>query len=102
VAQEESPRIALMAYESTLPALVFVRVPGERGRYMLTDRCVVEVACPRCNSIKGEPCKTRNLYTVGTHCDRRSIKRRRGTHDPAPKAVLRASDIAAAQSDIAD
>lgn len=68
--------IALHAYEC-LPGLVFVKVPNERGRYMLTDRCVVEVDCPHCKAVSGEPCKSVNMltttYTVGTHYRRRCL-----------------------------
>jgi len=45
----ESPlramHIGLVAYgiDGPHPSLVFVRVPTERGRWVLTDRCVVEV-----------------------------------------------------------
>ena len=35
----------------------FVRVPNERGRWMLTDRSVAEVDCPHCKAITGEPCR---------------------------------------------
>jgi hypothetical protein len=83
-----------VAYESPLPALVFVRVPNERGRYMLTDRCVVEAPCPSCQSIKGEPCKSGTLYTVGVHWNRRMGAERRKPGDGPPKAILRSSDIA--------
>lgn len=37
--------------------LAFVKVPSERGRYMLTDLCVVTVPCPVCEAIVGEPCR---------------------------------------------
>lgn len=37
--------------------LVFVKVPSERGRYMLTDMCVLVVPCPVCGAIVGEPCR---------------------------------------------
>lgn len=51
-----SLNIGLVAYEC-LPGLVFVRAPNERGRWMLVNRCVIDVDCPDCKSITGEPCK---------------------------------------------
>lgn len=48
------PRISLISYACT-PAKVFVRIPNERGRWTLTDRCVVEVACPTCGAVMGSP-----------------------------------------------
>lgn len=45
--------IGLTAY-TVNPTMVFVRVPTERGRYVLTDRCVVEVDCPVCGAVTGE------------------------------------------------
>lgn len=37
--------------------MVFVRVPNERGRWMLVDRSVAEVDCPHCKAVAGEPCR---------------------------------------------
>lgn len=48
--------IGLTAYHA-LGNLVFVRVPSERGRYLLTDLCVLVVACPHCGALIGEPCR---------------------------------------------
>lgn len=48
--------IGLMAYHA-VGNLVFVRVPSERGRYLLTDMCVIAVACPQCGAVIGEPCR---------------------------------------------
>ena len=90
------PRIALVAYEAWPKGRVFVRVPNEAGRYMLTDKCVVEIGCPVCKATKGEPCynPSNGNYWVGTHADRRMA--RDGRHypgQPHPKPVLRAADI---------
>lgn len=52
----KSLNIGVVAYGVT-PEIVFVRVPNERGRWMLVDRCVVEVDCPHCYAIAGEPCR---------------------------------------------
>jgi hypothetical protein len=49
--------IGLVAYHCT-GNLAFVRVPSERGRYMLTDLCVIAVACPMCGAVIGEPCRS--------------------------------------------
>jgi hypothetical protein len=93
MAQNQSPKIALVAYESPFPGRVFVRVPNERGRYVLTDRCVVQAPCPHCGSAKGEPCKSNNLYIVGVHYKRRWGLSRWTDGDSPPKAVIRASDL---------
>lgn len=49
-------KIGLTAY-LVVGNLAFVKVPSERGRYMLTDLCVVAVPCPVCEAIVGEPCR---------------------------------------------
>lgn len=68
------------AMESRKPDKVFVRVPNERGRWVYTDRCVVEVPCSLCKSIVGEPCKGQsNNYIAGTHYVRRYAWKRIGT-----------------------
>lgn len=72
-----TPSIKLVAFASRDPNRVFVAVPNERARYVLTERCVVEVACPCCKSAVGEPCHNGNgLYWAGTHADRRGSTRR--------------------------
>lgn len=48
--------IGLIAYNIDT-SKAFVRVPNERGRWILTDRSVVEVGCPHCAAITGEPCR---------------------------------------------
>lgn len=72
-----TPAITLVAFEARDPSKAFVKVPNERGRWMLTDRCVVEVACSHCGAGVGEPCFTRESgvsrrYVVGTHYARRT------------------------------
>lgn len=52
-----SLNIGLVAYHA-VGNLAFVRVPSERGRYMLTDLCVIAVACPNCGAVIGEPCRS--------------------------------------------
>lgn len=52
----KSLNIGLVAYGLDT-SKAFVRVPNERGRWMLTDRCVVEVDCPHCKAVAGEPCR---------------------------------------------
>lgn len=96
MARIASPAIALVAYEAWPRGRVFVRVPGEAGRYMLTDRCVLEVACPHCEAAKGEPCynPTNGNYWVGTHAARRA--RRPSRYRPGqlhPKPLIRAADV---------
>jgi hypothetical protein len=51
-----SLNIGLTAYH-VVGNLAFVKVPSERGRYMLTDLCVTVVPCPTCNAVVGEPCR---------------------------------------------
>lgn len=52
----KSLNIGLVAYGLDT-SKAFVRVPNERGRWMLTDRCVAEVDCPHCKAVAGEPCR---------------------------------------------
>jgi hypothetical protein len=74
------PVVKMIAYESRDPLRVFVAVPNEKGRYVLTDRCVAFVACPHCGSAQYEPCRSHTggsralvdpKYTAQTHYDRR-------------------------------
>ncbi|KAF1008936.1 MAG: hypothetical protein GAK28_00568 [Luteibacter sp.] len=51
-----SLNIGLTAYHA-VGNLAFVKVPSERGRYMLTDLCVIAVACAECGAVIGEPCR---------------------------------------------
>jgi len=95
--------IGVFAY-SVLPNLVFVRVPNERGRWMLTDRCVVEVPCTHCKAMVGEPCRRfyneRPRYSIGTHFRRRADGRDKNggnyvSSKPYPKLRLRPDEIEA-------
>lgn len=52
----KSLQIGMLAY-GVDPTIVMVRVPNERGRWIATDRCVVEVGCPQCGAVVGEPCR---------------------------------------------
>ena len=98
--------ISMNAYEC-LPGLVFVRVPNERGRWLLTHRCVAEVDCPLCKAIAGEPCRRKFgggqlRYHVDTHAVRRDAAVLiRNHNEPKPKLRLGADDLHAATS-IAD
>ena len=96
------PVIKMIAYESRDPDRIFVAVPDERGRYVLTDRSVAYVACPLCKSLQYEPCKGHstsgkgNRYAAGTHHQRRSaaaslvrLDRTREGADVKPKDVIR-------------
>ena len=66
--------ISLVAFEARNPSKAFVRVPNESGRWVYTDRCVVEVHCPTCGAVIGEPCNNgRGKYTAGTHYTRRNL-----------------------------
>lgn len=92
-----SLQISVIAYEC-LPGAVFVRVPNERGRWLMTDRCVVEVDCVVCGALCGEPCHNNKQgalrhYNVGTHARRRDhgVMRHRQMA-PKPKLRMRAED----------
>lgn len=120
----KSLNIGLLAYAIT-PELVFVRVPNERGRWMLTDRCVVEVDCPYCKAVAGEPCRSKWKrvrgpgpgfgqwesappseihYVAGVHTDRREqCKKETGfraykSRLPPHKLRLSAADLIEAQT----
>lgn len=67
-----TPSIKLVSYEDRVGGFIFVAVPDERGRYIRTDRSVALVACPQCRSIRGEPCKRSQGYSVDTHTLRRT------------------------------
>ena len=71
-----TPSIKLVAYEDRQAGFVFVAVPDERGRYLRTDKSVVQVDCPLCKSIKGEPCSGSQGYSGGTHAVRRTLANR--------------------------
>jgi hypothetical protein len=97
-------RIGLVAYCALPPHLVFVRVPNEPGRWVLTDRCVVDVACPVCGAQAGEPCHNRRAvrrYGTGTHADRRVQGKYRWRRNAMPphKPRLSANDISDAQGE---
>lgn len=73
------PSISLVAWKDRQAGFIFVAIPGERGRYLRTKKPVALAACPHCESVTGEPCKSghgpwgpndRWYYTGGTHCDR--------------------------------
>lgn len=94
--------IGLIAYgmDGHDPSKVLVRLPTERGRWVLTDRCVVEVPCSCCGAVVGEPCR-RGRHNVGhgagTHAVRRydwkvRSKAARG-RTPVPKLRVRAEDM---------
>lgn len=105
-----SSLIGLVAYCALPPNFVFVRVPNEKGRWIMTHRCVVEVACTFCKAVTGEPCFTRNesvaerRYHVGTHTWRRSEwmqKRRMSDRAPtAHKPKIPLGDLEAAEATV--
>lgn len=69
-----TPKISMIAMDARDPAKAFVRVPNEPGRWIYAHRCVVEVACPFCESAIGEPCKNPRSghYWTDTHFHRRN------------------------------
>lgn len=85
----QTPKISLIAMESRDPNRVFVRVPNERGRWMLVHRCVVLAPCDVCGAAIGEPCRDKtphhvNLkYTVGHHYGRWTSAKHRYLGKPA-------------------
>lgn len=97
-----TPKIALIAFESRDPSKAFVQVPDERGRWVLTDRCVVEVPCSHCKAAAGEPCISMQGYGVGTHAVRRSAwmanstraaRRKIPAEDTRPRIRVRAGEV---------
>lgn len=99
-----SLHVGVHAYEC-IPGLVFVRVPNERGRYMLVDRCVAEVDCRLCGAIAGEPCHNRKRdrkYHIMTHAVRREDwkKQGKGRHArPKPKIHIAVEDYLGAYAE---
>ena len=83
--------IALVAYVLT-PGRVFVKDPSLRGRYMLTDICVVYESCPQCKALVGEPCyrmvQGKRSYTQSIHC----MRKKKDSY-PVPKIKLDARDL---------
>lgn len=74
-----SKTVSLVAYCALPPNQVFLRVPNERGRWLITERCAVEVDCDFCGVSAGEPCVSRSgHYGVGVHIWRRETWRQRG------------------------
>lgn len=103
--------------------LCFVKVPSERGRYVLTDLCVTVVPCPVCEALVGEPCRKYYglrywdrimpnekpmAHGVGVHVDRkRAAERKFGRRYAAQVAGhyrvhLAAGDVAAAMHPLPD
>ncbi len=76
----KSLNIGIVAYGID-PSMVMVRVPNERGRWMLVDRSVVEVDCPWCGAVAGEPCRG---YSPGDN-----FRRRHGAEPPYPPESIR-------------
>jgi hypothetical protein len=84
-------RISLIAMETRDASRVFVRVPNEPGRWLLTDKCVALVPCEVCGAIAGEPCINRHKrYTIGTHFARRYAMNRL---NPSARSRLIVEDI---------
>lgn len=56
---------------------VFVRIPEQRGRWLLTEPCVISARCPRCLAAIGEPCRNANFtgHTSRVHLERRGATR---------------------------
>jgi len=101
--------IGLIAYgmDGHDPSKVLVRVPTERGRWVLTDRCVVEVPCTHCKAVVGEPCRRGrqlNSHGAGTHAVRRTdwqaLRRKEYRNGkPVPKLRVRPDDLDARHPD---
>lgn len=114
----QSLSIGLIAYGLD-ERRVFVRVPNERGRWVFVDRCVVEVDCPHCRAVAGEPCRARESnqlrgefspnpvrYHVGVHvCRKKAWSDKAGfrfpnRHTPPHKPRITAEDMAGAASNL--
>lgn len=74
--------ISLVAYTIT-PGQVFVRDPSLRGRWMITDICVVHETCPQCQALVGEPC-FRFVQGVRSYSNTIHYARRKRKHYPLP------------------
>lgn len=60
-----------IAYEDRAGNFIFVKVPGEYGRYVRTNWTVALSSCPACGSDAGVPCIGQyKRYTGSTHADR--------------------------------
>lgn len=95
--------IGLIAYGIT-GTHIMVRVPNERGRWLLTDRCVCEVSCRWCGAGVGEPCHNNRggsarRYHVGTHVSRRDDALGKFGRGPRPPHKLRLSPTDLALND---
>jgi len=67
----------ITAFEDRSGNFIFVKVPGEYGRYVRTNMSVALTACPACKSEIGEPCHGQyDRYTGSTHADRLVAARR--------------------------
>lgn len=74
------------AFEDRQGGFVFVKVPGEYGRYVRTRVAVVLSPCPACAAVQGEPCKGQyDRYTGSIHADR-LVKARRVLAEMVPGA----------------
>jgi hypothetical protein len=72
------------AFEDRQGGFVFVKVPGEYGRYVRTRVAVVLAPCPACGAVQGEPCKDQyDRYTGSIHADR-LVKARRVLAEMVP------------------
>lgn len=62
---------AIKAYEDRNGGFIFVKVPGEYGRYVRTNHSVALVACPACGSGVCVPCVGQyRRFTGSMHVDR--------------------------------
>lgn len=93
-----TPIISKVAYESWDTKFVFVAVPTERGKYVRTDVCVVEVDCLYCLGAIGEPCRSVSnpgallgKYVASTHWVRRrafaDLRKERRMNDRSERAA---------------
>lgn len=62
--------VELKAY-NLIPGKIFVKVPDQRGRWMITNESVALLPCSVCGAIEGEPCYRRvqdkKSYTCTPH-----------------------------------
>lgn len=90
-------QISLVAY-TAMPGKIFVKVPNERGRYLITDIEVAHRECGQCKALKGEPCfrivQGLRSYTAGTHYIRRGRRRMELTVPELDRAASAANEIA--------
>jgi hypothetical protein len=85
----------VVAYADRMSGFVFVKVPGEYGRYVRTSRIVTVAGCPACGSNINVPCKGQyDRYTGSIHADRmRAANSERLAHGHKDFTFMQSGDV---------